>query len=58
MPTWVNTVFHLAGHSDIDCDGCGWYDKLAAALIVMQVREASRAASSINRRLVFVYNLQ
>jgi hypothetical protein len=53
IPTWVNPVRHLEGHSDIDCDDCGRHDEPAAALIVMQAHEASRAASLIKRRLVF-----
>jgi hypothetical protein len=44
IPTWVNPVRHLAGHSDIDCDACGRHDEPAAALIVMQAHEASQAA--------------
>jgi hypothetical protein len=51
IPTWVDSVCHLAGHSDIDCNDCGRHDELAAALIAMQAYEASRAASSIKRRL-------
>ena len=57
MPTWLDPVRHLTGHSDIDCDDYGRHDELAVALIVMQAHEASWAASSIKRRLVFVCKL-
>ena len=49
-----DAVHHQAGHLNIDCDDMG---ELAAVLIFTQAHEASRAASSSKRRLVFVCNL-